>query len=350
MPKVSPNAQRAMRDGQKLFRERLIAQDRLAAQRLAKAYQSVIKKLGKDLSDLRSLAAQDLTPRDFAREAAALRLRDDLIAELRPFANQISSEAARGEESGLLASRGLARIGMNAAGIESFNQPTVGMMRALVNYTDSDAFKQAVERFAGFHANNVSDLILVGAAKGQNPNTIARNVVNYIDTFPRADANRMVRTVTIWSARSGVQNIYRQNADVVGSWIWSASIGDPRTCESCVMMHGTVHKLEETLDDHHSGRCAPLPITESWKDLGFEGGKEVGIETGIDWFQRQPDSVQQGVLGMASWKAWKDGAYKLEQIPTQYQDSIYGPMRRASSLKELVGAETARQYMTGRAA
>ena len=44
---------------------------------------------------------------------------------------------------------------------------------------------------------------------------------------------------------------------------------DDRVCCSCLALHGTEFPLDETLDDHPNGRCAMIPVTPSWSDLGF---------------------------------------------------------------------------------
>ena len=346
-------AQRVIKQGQAAFRQKLAVEDKADAARLKVAYNRMLTKLDKRLADLRSIAAEDgMTSRKFIQEAAVVRLRDDMQHELDALSKVIERAALRAEQAGATAAQQIAELSLRAAGVEgAFNQPSIESLRALAGFVDNPAFKVNIEQFAGYHANQVSDLILIGASKGQNPRITARAVTRYVDTFPLVDANRTVRTVRIWSARQGTLDIFRANADVVQSWTWSASIGDLRTCASCVMMHGTVHDLSETLDDHHSGRCAPIPNTPTWAELGFSGGRDLpNVQTGIAWFEAQDDATQRSILGNAAWRAWKDGAYELDQIPTQYQDSVYGPMRRAASLTELVGRDTARAYIYGKAA
>src|SRR5207237_168588 len=52
-------------------------------------------------------------------------------------------------------------------------------------------------------------------------------------------------------------------------WVWQAQL-DSRTCPSCWAQHGSVHDLSETgPNDHQQGRCARVPKTKSWRDLGF---------------------------------------------------------------------------------
>src|SRR3546814_11471968 len=52
--------------------------------------------------------------------------------------------------------------------------------------------------------------------------------------------------------------------------IWVAQL-DRRTCPSCWSQHGSKHALDEPGPlDHQQGRCARLPVTRSWRDLGFD--------------------------------------------------------------------------------
>jgi hypothetical protein len=56
----------------------------------------------------------------------------------------------------------------------------------------------------------------------------------------------------------------------LAGWVWLAKL-DARTCPSCWAQHGRLHPLEEPGPlDHQSGRCADMPKTKSWKELGFD--------------------------------------------------------------------------------
>jgi hypothetical protein len=155
----------------------------------------------------------------------------------------------------------------------------------------------------------------------------------------------MARTVQLWSARRGALEVYKANADIVKGWIWSASL-DATVCMACVAMNGTFHELDEILNDHHNGRCAMVPVTNTWADLGFASGQEVtaGIQSGQDWFDNLPASEQSKRMGPAMFAAYQDGAFEFSQLSATYSDDVYGQMRREASLNELIGNDAASAY------
>jgi hypothetical protein len=347
---MTSNSEAAARGGQAQFRARM-SEDYLAIERrIMSAYQSVLRSLDGTLAEIRKAANDDNTVsgRDMLKTSAVQHLRDETRTAMEQFATVIEQQSERAAASGIAASASLASKLLQASGVESANHPSIEALRQVVSYVDSPAFQANIAKFGMYHADQVADIIAAGAAAGKNPGTIARQLTNYINDFPAADANRIVRTVQIWSARQGTLETFRANADVVTGWMWSASL-DPRCCMSCVAMQGTFHDLEETLDDHYSGRCAPIPITKTWGDLGYSSGDEVaGVQSGADWLAGRTDDQQQAQMGNAAWQAWQDGAFDLSDYPTAYDDDVYGQMRRAASLVELVGQDAARQYKYGK--
>jgi hypothetical protein len=95
------------------------------------------------------------------------------------------------------------------------------------------------------------------------------------------------------------------------------------------------------LNDHHRGRCAAIPITPSWRELGFPDGREPAFETGVDWFNRQDAATQRAVLrNDRLFAAIQAGevAFTPEMIVGTYDNDVFGRMRRARSFVEIVGA------------
>jgi hypothetical protein len=173
----------------------------------------------------------------------------------------------------------------------------------------------------------VADAIAQGVTLGYNPRKIARLVQ---DAFGRGltDALRFVRTAQLWSYREANRATFIANGDVVTGWVWHSAL-DSRTCGSCIAMHGTEHTNDEVCADHHNGRCAMVPLVK-----GYANPVE---ENGIDWFGKQPESVQRQLLGNGKYEAWKAGRFDLSQLTTEHDDPVYGLMRVEQSLKALLG-------------
>jgi hypothetical protein len=186
-----------------------------------------------------------------------------------------------------------------------------------------------LRQLAGVNAQHVADAIIQGITLGWNPRKTAAAVRG---AFGRglADALRFVRTAQLWTYRESNRASMVANQDVLEGWVWNTSF-DKRTCMSCVVMHGTIHPVEETLNDHHNGRCVAIPLVK--------GFPPVIEETGIAWFEKQSEATQRAMMGREYYEAWKGGAYQLSEMTTVHRDDVYGDMRTEARLWQLLGAE-----------
>ena len=175
----------------------------------------------------------------------------------------------------------------------------------------------------------VTDTIIKGVGLGYNPRKIAASIQ---DAFGGGltDALRNVRTVQLYSYRDSARANYMASDGIVTGWIWYAEL-DADTCLSCVAQHGTIHDLEETLDDHYNGRCAALPYIEAF-------GSPVQ-QSGQDWFDSLSEAQQQAMMGQEKHGAWKDGKFEFSQLSAQGPNDVYGTMRTEASLVSLIGDE-----------
>lgn len=216
-----------------------------------------------------------------------------------------------------------------------WNRPAPEALAALIGYVDSDPFRERTAMFGENAANNISDVILSSVAQGKNPRMIAGIVANWF-SVPYAWADNTVRTVQLYSYRAANHATYAANSDVLDGWVWTATL-DARTCISCIAQHGTKYPLTQTLNDHHRGRCTPVPLVKGtrWYD---------SMKTGIEWFESLPVSAQQVTMGMAMWNAWNSGAIRWEDMSIRYSDPVYGEMLRAASVSGVLGNSEAQRY------
>ncbi|MDR0482577.1 MAG: phage head morphogenesis protein [Cellulomonadaceae bacterium] len=82
------------------------------------------------------------------------------------------------------------------------------------------------------------------------------------------------------------------NEDVLQGWMWSCSLTE-RSCCTCIALHGTIHPIDEDMLEHQSGRCAPVPLTKTWRELGFD----------VDEPERH-DMAVQTVINTPQWTDW----------------------------------------------
>jgi hypothetical protein len=144
-----------------------------------------------------------------------------------------------------------------------------------------------------------------------------------------------VRTAQIKSYQLANHATYLANDNIVKGWVWHAELGS--ACLACTAEHGTVHELSETLDGHHNCRCAPIPQTVTYADLGLDIPETVEpTQSGEDWFNEQPAATQRELMGPAKYEAWQDGKFGFGQLSATYDDPVYGQMRREATLGELM--------------
>lgn len=316
------------RRGQAAFRARLTREDLAAARRLQASYRKTLFLLHRQIGAFEAAAESAQSGRALAAHKATLNLHQALRRELALWSTAIDREAKRGQNTGVVTGYGAGLAALNAIGVNTrWNQPSVESIQALVNYTNKPEFRATINRFGTYEGDQFLSLILTGAARGQNPVTTAKQAVKYLNNIPLFDAIRTVRTVSLWSMRSGSLESYRAHSDKVFGWVWNSAL-DSRTCMSCIAQHGSEHDLSDLLNDHHLGRCTMLPLTA----IGSARTK-----TGEEWFNEQTESFQKRMMGPGKWQAWKDGAFPFSALSVEYDNPVYGKMRREATLQELVG-------------
>jgi len=146
----------------------------------------------------------------------------------------------------------------------------------------------------------------------------------------------LIDIVMMRGYRAGERFIFTRHEPELIGWMWYATL-DHRTCPSCVALHGQIFPLSEVLVDHPRGRCEPIPVFSDY--AGLEG-----IEPGISWLSRQSEETQRTILGPARYNAWKAGAVDLSEYSVIDPHPVYGPIRRAASLKEVLGDDAVQFY------
>lgn len=171
-------------------------------------------------------------------------------------------------------------------------------------------------------------------ARGDHPRIAARELTAKFD-IPVIRARTTARTEIISAYRESNIERYKQSKAVKG-WMWSATLDD-RTCPVCVFLDGQIFELDEPFATHPNCRCAPLPVTFSFEELGipFSASK---VDTGLHgekWFKAQPASVQETILHPKKYQLWKEGKFTLGDLVNEYDHKNYGPSRDERSIKDL---------------
>jgi uncharacterized protein with gpF-like domain len=158
--------------------------------------------------------------------------------------------------------------------------------------------------------------LIRGVAAGSNPKATARRMVRRVESRFNGGLTRALvisRTETLDAHRAAAAVAHAEQADVLTGWTWIAKL-DTRTCASCWAQHGSEHKLREPGPlDHHQGRCARLPKTKSWADLGFDIEEPDDLlPDAASTFEELRPAQQIQILGRARYAAWRAGRYPME--------------------------------------
>jgi hypothetical protein len=197
---------------------------------------------------------------DLARQAGVtitgqLSAMTEVEAELRLIASQYPGEAGSLEE--IMATFVRLDPGQLSAIVERTTQQITSLLRPL-------SAKATAE---------MARTLIRGIALGTNPRVAAGRLIRRLEGGFNGGLTRalvIARTEMIDANRVAAAQTHQANADVVAGWAWLAQM-DTRTCPSCWSQSGEVHPLAEPGPlDHQQGRCARLPVTKPWKDLGFD--------------------------------------------------------------------------------
>lgn len=125
----------------------------------------------------------------------------------------------------------------------------------------------------------INSELVRGVALGLNPRRVASDmvkanrIVNQLEhgfNLPLHRALVIARTEMLDAYRTSAAVGQQAHADVLAGWMWLAKL-DTRTCPSCWSQHGAMHELDEAGPlDHQQGRCARMPVTKPWSELGFD--------------------------------------------------------------------------------
>lgn len=295
---------------------------------VSRAYYATYGNLEAEIDALTLAMDEDMTAADVKSLPQYKRLIREAERELDKFTGYlettISAVALAGIGYGLADSAALiaALSGSPYAGL----QPSV--VRPLLSYLNKNSPLYArLKLITGSTVEKVTSAILDGVLKGFNPRKIASFIQ---DAFANGltDALRNVRTVQIKSYQDAARANYMSTDGIVTGWVWFAEL-DADVCMSCVSMHGTIHELDETLDDHYNGRCAALPYIP-------EFGNPVE-QTGQAWFDSLPEAQQVAMMGRAKHEAYKSDLFAFDALSNKQDHDIFGTMRFETSLKDLLG-------------
>jgi SPP1 gp7 family putative phage head morphogenesis protein len=334
------------------FRSRLMQYEASAVASLEDAYGAVLVAIQPQLDVLyeaitEKLNAGEKIPASWLYERLRL---ENLTLLIQQQIDQYGSMA-------LMHTRQLQHLGVNL-GMQAAVQLLDAIKPIGINWTWGTPSSVAIERlvgatragspladlFAGFGqeaATLVSHVLIAGVSLGDGPRELAPQVQRALG-ISRARALTITRTEAIRSYRGANQETFRANSDVVQQWRWTCA-KQARTCAACLAMDGTLHPLDEDMGSHPNCRCTAVPVTKSWDDILGPLGIDTStipdtrpeLQTGADWLEKQPERIQQAVLG-AKYEGWKAGDFTLKDMVKRSYSPDWGNSISEKPLKALV--------------
>lgn len=327
-------------------RKAAIKADGVALDQIVSVYQKSYSRIEQSLEvSLRRMVGKDLSRQQIAKGLKDFE--DTTATELEAFASWLAvSVVAWGTNAATIGGQHSIETLKALSGLKTVNAidfaalPNDTVEQMLTFLADGSPLFQRIEAMSPFYAEAIRDKMIESIALGLNPRTTAEKIEPFITGIlndaksafasPLADALRTTRTAQLWSYREASRNNYLANSEIVTGWQWSTS-KDTDVCASCLAMDGTVHSLDEVLDDHYNGRCSMIPVI-----LGQPALPET---SGRDYFDSLSEEEQRGILGAAKFEAFQEGKFEFSALSTQQSNDVFGTMRFETSLKDLIGSE-----------
>jgi SPP1 gp7 family putative phage head morphogenesis protein len=202
--------------------------------------------------------------------------------------------------------------------------------------------RQLLLSFGPDAAKVVEDELISGVALGRGPRETAR-IISERMSVQEWRALLITRTETLRAFRASQQEVYKANAHLLKGWRWHAAL-DRRTCAVCIGLHNRLFAVEERMRPHPACRCSVIPETKSWRELGYDVPETIRtIETGPDWFARQPVATQRDVLGPAAYDAYTAGDVELTDFIQLRRSRTWGSSYERASVDDARARARSRQ-------
>lgn len=220
----------------------------------------------------------------------------------------------------------------------SFDRVPADAVQNMIGRCKDDAPLFSVLKNRALYPEAVDGLttqLINAVALGYNPRKTARLMKDGLAQGLNK-ALVIARTEQLRAFREASYQNYKKNNNILKGWVWHSALGT-RTCAACYAMHGTVHSLDERLDDHVCGRCVMIPLTRGWKELGFDGIPDTNpaIPSGEDMFAKLSEEKQRVIMGNSRYELWKAGKLEFGKMATFTNDPVWGRSVRITPLDKI---------------
>jgi hypothetical protein len=210
-----------------------------------------------------------------------------------------------------------------------------------------------MEKWGTGYAALTRNTILTAIAEGAGPMVVAQRLRQLATNIPVSASDNLMRTLQLTSYREASLAMEELNGKYIIKKIRIATL-DPRTCLTCIALHGTDLEPGQRVDDHYRGRCTEyyvVPGGKPFPDLmqadSTPGNRRfVPFQNGTDWFNSLPPArqkLQASFVGTpGKWNAFQAGT-PLSAFVAEHVDTVFGRQVVENSLVGVFG-DGAEQY------
>lgn len=344
----------ALYDAALKFRREVEAYEAAAADRLTAAYAHAWRDIRQQLEQLQREirqareAGEEVNAGWLFRQERLQRLQaqaEERVAAWVPHANEAirtaqeqAVNAALGHTANLT-QLAFANTPAEALAAVNFARLNAGAVQDLVGFASNGSpLRTLLDKLPASAGASVEKRLVAAVATSQNPRVTASLIREDLGG-DLTRAQRIARTETFRAYRESSRRSYAANEQLYTGWVWVAAL-QARTCAACLAMHGTLHPFTETLNGHVNCRCTMLPRRKSLAELGYPGipDSRLELETGPEWFARQPVEMQARILGAKGQAAYAAGDVTLEDFVGVHHSAEWGSQRYERSLKGALAA------------
>lgn len=331
------------------IRKELLRKEREIASKLVHVYGEVWKKIREELARLQAeyesrVSKEPLDPTWILKYNRAQAFRTQIESELQTFSQYAEKEVQYQQREAIEAAQRSAEelvrksLGKPPPGLSiRWNQIDTNAVATMLGITSVESpLHQLFTSISVEGAQAAEDALIQGVLLGKNPKKVAPSIRRALG-IQLSRALTIARTETLRAHREATRMSYIANQHLVEGWIWHSALDD-RTCPACWAMHGTVHPLSERLNDHPNGRCAMVPKTVSWEEIGERYGLDldlpetsIEVQTGEEVFETLSEEKKMQILGLARYNLYKTGQFTLKDFVSAQKSRVWGSTIRTKS-------------------
>ena len=175
-------------------------------------------------------------------------------------------------------------------------------------------------------ARQVNDAVRIGIVEGETTDQIVRRIKGtrarqYRDgvlDISRRDANAVVRTAVSHVSNRAANDVWDANADIIKGVKWISTL-DGRTSAICRQRDNKIYAVGKApaIPAHFNCRSTTVPYLGEFKTKGNRASKggPVPEDTSYgDWLRKQPNAVQEEVLGVKKAQLFRKGDMSIDRF------------------------------------